>query len=214
MYFLRVAGVALLFRQNVFALEFGSLDRSISVGQTTEITWASDSTDPAVWELAVIDRNADIVATVDSVDGSAGQFSFSFPAVESRSRPFFALQALSGGEVLATSEPFRVAPLDETQSTSSATPTSATVLPVLPSDSAIIPTQIQTISSSQYPTLIASPSASVAMDLDDSHPAPALNVPALVAGPILGVVTVGVVTFILLTLCGCRRHPSQKIAEP
>jgi hypothetical protein len=80
----RAAGVAILFLQNVFALEFGSLDRSISVGQTTEITWASDSTDPAVWELAVIDRNADIVATVDSVDGSAGQFSFSFPAVESR----------------------------------------------------------------------------------------------------------------------------------
>ncbi|KAF8155212.1 hypothetical protein K438DRAFT_1987121 [Mycena galopus ATCC 62051] len=182
------AGMAFL--PSTLALTFGTLPRRVSIGQTTEITWTNDIADPPVWVLQVVNRNGESAATVDTVEGSVGQFSFSFPAVEG-SQSFLALQALSEDKVLATSAPFRVT-LDEAGVSSFVSPPLPATSSTLSSVSSIFqagpsatpPSQI--ISSAPYYTSLIIPPASPSAQMEsNSASTPALNLPLLIAGPII-----------------------------
>ncbi|KAF7332832.1 hypothetical protein MVEN_02388000 [Mycena venus] len=130
------------------------------------------------------------------------------------SRPFFALQALSGDEVLATSEVLRVTGVDTfpTTTSSPAANISSVSQPRSSADPwSLVSFPVQYYASKQVPT----PSPSVYNELASSTSSPALNLPALIVGPVLAVVTLGVIIFISWTLCGCRRRPEiEKLAEP
>ncbi|KAJ6554872.1 hypothetical protein B0H19DRAFT_1377547 [Mycena capillaripes] len=218
MHILRAVGVALLSLRSVSAAAFGTLDHRIAIGQATTISWTADSTDPLVWALAVINGNGETVATVDSVQGSKEQFSLSFPTVDSGALSFLVYQAVSGDEVLATSYSYRERGLDETEpilATANPSLTGAISSTVSSSLAAGSPTQpgtliIPTTIISQYPPLIQTNTAK------DAVPTAAQfrNLAPLIAGPILAVVTVGVVTFILLTICGCRNRKTENLVEP
>ncbi|KAJ7351180.1 hypothetical protein DFH08DRAFT_859814 [Mycena albidolilacea] len=225
MYSVRATLIPFMLFPSAFALAFGTLGRRISVGQTTEITWTNDIADPPVWVLEVANRNGDEVATVDSVEGSAGQFSFLFPTVQSERRPFFTLRALSGNQVLATSAPFRVMTFDEaaTGEPSSSVDTLPTISSFTPSSSS---TNFQSQSSATPSTLVPypkkysspiqnpTPSPSADYDSTNSNPTPELSLPALIAGPIIATVTLAVIIFISWTMCGCRRRRMDKLGEP
>ncbi|KAJ7779348.1 hypothetical protein DFH07DRAFT_794744 [Mycena maculata] len=202
------------------ALTFGTLGPQIAVGETTEITWTSESTDPLLWLLSVTDHNGNPLTSVGTVDGPAEKFTFVFPPVESDFRPIFALQATNGNQVLDTSAPFRVlqsnqaaamssAPADVAAS-STAPSASPSAPPTQPSQS--IPPTPAPQTSPPIPSPTSSPTAPPS-PADSAAPA-TKNIYALIFGPIIAVVFVGVLGFLLVTVCGCRGPRAGKSVEP
>ncbi|KAJ6517706.1 hypothetical protein DFH09DRAFT_1332199 [Mycena vulgaris] len=204
----RVAGSTLLFLRAATALTFGTIERRIAVGNSTVVTWTNDSTDPPFWMLSVANWNGNTAATIQTVNGSAGRSEFVFPTVESNFRPVFTFQATSGDELLATSEPFFAAAAEQRGGPSSSSVTSssspaAISIPTGAIDSITKTNSTPTPSASsqssltlKFPTATASSSPSV----DEASPGSSqINLPALIAGPILLVGTICIVGFILFT---------------
>ncbi|KAJ7433694.1 hypothetical protein B0H11DRAFT_2296728 [Mycena galericulata] len=222
----RATGLAvLLSAQTSVALTFGAIGRRIAIGDSTEVTWTSDSTDPPAWVLAVTNRTGNIVTTLGTVLGSGDKFDFVFPALESDSRPIFALQAIAGNQVLATSNPFLVTTFNAVEQSSTSTDPSPTPLAAPLSSSRPLSNSASGVplpsSSPSQPIMAAappstsSPSAPLSSGTADSVALPPdPRIYALVAGPIIAVVVVGVVGFILFTVCGCRGPRGGKSVEP
>ncbi|KAJ7178184.1 hypothetical protein C8R46DRAFT_1212892 [Mycena filopes] len=215
MYILRrAASIGLLFIHSSIGLTFGMVEGQMAIGRPAAVTWTSDSIDPVVWELAITNRTGDIVASVStSVQGSTGQLSFVFPELEWSSGPgIFALQALSRDEVLATSEPFSV---EGTFNDATTAPT----IPSLPAAVGVLASvpEMDFATQDGSSSTLASPAASAIAQNDSSSIIRRPDVTLLVVGPILAVVTLGVIGFVVYTMCGCRRRPDEtkyKVGEP
>ncbi|KAK7053501.1 hypothetical protein R3P38DRAFT_2850653 [Favolaschia claudopus] len=211
------------------ALTFGPLDDLVIPGRPLRVTWTSDpAVDPSIWVLEVAsNRSGDSKATVDKVDGSAGQFSFVFPEVGSASaarfrQQAFVLRAVSfgGGQLLATSEPFR---LDRsTAAAPGATPSSVDAASFTPLPSPLIPSTTDSITSqpsppppppgSEYASSHPSSNSTSTSDLG-TNPDNFARLPALIAGPILAVGTAAFLGFLIWTCCGCRKRPDADVLD-